>query len=62
MKLLFCIVKMILICISDLFCCESHVDDCSEVKLECIQYMNEVIDSILSKSVVGDVFAQISLM
>ena len=59
-----CIVSLnvVLICISDYFCCEFHVDDCLEVKLECIHYMNELVDFIVSKSAVGDLLSHLSLM
>ena len=43
------------------FCCEFHVNACLEVKLECIQYLNELVDCILSKSVVGDAMSELSL-
>ena len=52
---------MIGISVSD-FCCQFHVNDCQEVKLECIQFMNEIIDRILSRTVVGENMSQLSLM
>ena len=47
--------------ISD-FCCEFHVNDSHEVKLECIRCLDEIVDSILSHSVVGEFMCQMSLM
>jgi hypothetical protein len=43
------------------FCCEFHVNDSAEVKLECIQYLNEVVDYILSQTAVGDIMSELSL-
>jgi len=43
------------------FCCEFHVNDSLEVRLECIHYLNELVDFILSKSAVGDVMSHLSL-
>jgi hypothetical protein len=50
-----------MICVSD-FCCENHVDDSYEVRLECIRHMNEFIDFIVSNSVIGDEFGELSLL
>jgi hypothetical protein len=61
MRLFIYIVNCDFIYISD-FCCESHVNDSLDVKLECIHYMNELIDCILSNTVVGDDLSQLSLM
>ncbi len=44
------------------YCCESHINDSLEVRLECIHYMDILIDSILSKSVVGDEMSELFLM
>ena len=52
---------MILICISD-FCCGYHVNDCLEAKIECMKYMDELVESILSHTVVGHELSHLSLM
>jgi len=43
------------------YCCECHVNDCLSVRLECIQYLNEVVDFIVSGTAVGDVMSKLSL-
>ena len=60
-KPFFCIGNFVFIYISD-FCCQVHVHDCLDVKIECIHVMNEFVDLILSKSVVGDELSKMSLM
>ena len=44
------------------YCCDVHVDDCLEVKLECLHYLNELVDFILLKTIVGDSMSHMSLM
>jgi hypothetical protein len=44
------------------FCCDFHVNASVEVKMECIQYLNELVDMILSHTAVGDVMSELSLM
>ena len=56
-----CIGNFVSIYISD-FCCEYHIDDCLDVKIECIRSLNEVVDFILSKTIVGDDMSKMSLM
>ncbi len=56
---LFCIDNYF-ISISD-YCCDWHVNDSIEVKRDCIRCLDELVDSILSETVVGMEMAQLSL-
>ncbi len=55
--------KVKLFCIVDLFfsdfCCEFHINESHSVKMECIGYMDEVIESIVSENVCFDLLSNL---